>query len=222
MTNILLEGYDIDAPWLVDALKSHLKPVQKVAVIALAFRDSQVKGQEDWDALFSKERGWRYSGIVGSFAAYGIPEDQIKFVNYFTDTPETAAQKIRDADVLYFLGGLPDRMLQRIREMRIYDAIMQHGGIYMGYSAGALIQLRDYHLSPDDDYPEFGYYSGLPLLDGFDLEVHYEGTPEQNASIRRVLREKRKLVYATQSLSGAILVHDGSIDPIGKVLKFEP
>lgn len=33
-----------------------------------------------------------------------------------------------------------------------------------------------YHFSPDDDYPEFKYYEGLPYLNDFYLEVHYEGT----------------------------------------------
>ena len=49
-----------------------------------------------------------------------------------------------------------------------------------------------YHLSPDDDYPEFKYYEGLPYLNDFYLEVHYEGTSEQDESIQRVLAERGK------------------------------
>ena len=62
----------------------------------------------------------------------------------------------------------------------------------MGYSAGALVQLAEYHLSPDTDYPRFTYQKGIPYLHGFYLEVHYEGTEEQNASIERVLAERGK------------------------------
>lgn len=221
MTNILLEGYDINAPWLLDSLRPHIKPFHSVAVIALAFRDSQVKSLDDWNALYEKSRGCYYSGIVGSLGDYGIPESQVKFVNYYTDTPETADQKIRNADILYFPGGLPDRMMQRIREMRIYDSILQHEGVILGYSAGAVIQLREYHLTPDKDYPAFGYYSGFPFLDDFYLEVHYEGTPEQNAFIKRILCEKHKPVYATHSMSGAIIVDNGTVKPIGKVSVFD-
>ena len=221
MTNILLEGYDINAPWLMGSLKPYIKPFHKVAVVALAFRDSRVKKPDDWNELYEKDKGCYYSGIVGSLADYGIPESRIEFINYFTDTPETADRKIRNADILYFPGGLPDRMMERIREMQIYDSILHHEGIFLGYSAGAVIQLREYHLSPDKDYPEFAYYGGFPLIDDFFLEVHYEGTPEQNSSIKRVLCEKHKPVYATHFMNGAIIVDNGTIKPIGKVSIFD-
>ena len=51
MTNILLEGYDINAPWLMDSLKPYIKPFHKVAIVALAFRDTRVKNLDDWNAL---------------------------------------------------------------------------------------------------------------------------------------------------------------------------
>lgn len=102
MTNILLEGYEINAPWLFDSLKDYIRPFQKVVIIALAFRDTRVKNLDDWNALYEKDHGCYYSGIVGSLADYGIPESQIEFINYFADTPETANQKIRNADILDF------------------------------------------------------------------------------------------------------------------------
>ena len=222
MTNILLEGYDINAPWLLETLKGYIMPSHKVAVIALAFRDSRVKNLDDWNSLYAKDSGCYYSGIVRSLSDYGISESQIEFINYYTDTPETANLKIQNSDILYFPGGLPDRMMQRIHEMQIYDSILHHNGIMLGYSAGAVIQLREYHLTPDKDYPTFTYYSGFPFIDNFYLEVHYEGTPEQNASIRRILREKRKPVIATHFMSGAIIVNNDNIDLIGNVSKFDP
>ncbi len=33
MVNILLEGYDIDAPWLYGALRPHIRPTDRVAVV---------------------------------------------------------------------------------------------------------------------------------------------------------------------------------------------
>ena len=165
--------------------------------------------------------GKYHDGIVGGFTAYGIPADKITFINYFTDTKETAAQKIKAADIIYFLGGLPDRMMDRIKEFDLYDVLMQHDGILMGYSAGAVIQLAEYHLSPDDDYPEFKYYEGLPYLSDFYMEVHYEGTTVQEESIQRVLAERGKTVYATAFRSGAILVDNGSIKLLGNVKVFD-
>lgn len=221
MVNILLEGFDIDAPWLYGELRKYIKPDHSVAVVAFSFRDNRIKSQSDWEASYGREDGKYYGGIVGGFAAYGIPEDKITFINYYADTRESAAQKIEGADIIYFLGGLPDRMLERIREFGLYDILMRHEGICMGYSAGAVIQLAEYHLSPSDDYPEFGYYEGIPYLDGFYMEVHYEGTAAQEASIRRVLAERGKTVYATVFKSGAILVDNGNIKLLGDVKIFQ-
>lgn len=219
--NILLEGYSIDAEYLYDSLRNYIKPNYKVAVIAFSFRDTNIQSAEDWDKYYGKENSFFYNGIVDSFKKYGISTEQISFINYFADSLETAVDKINNAEILYFLGGLPDRMMERIKEFGIYDSILKHGGIYMGYSAGAVIQLSEYHLSPDNDYNEFAYYEGFPFVNDFYLEVHYEGTDIQNTSIQRVLAEKKKPVYATSLMSGAIIVDNGNIKTIGKVKKFE-
>lgn len=218
MINILLEGYDIDAAWLYDELKKYIKPTHLVAVVAFSFRENRVKSITDWNSLYGEENGKLYAGITSGFNAYGVPESNITFVNYFADTKESAAKKIEKADIVYFPGGLPDRMMDRIREFDLYDSLMKHNGIVMGYSAGAVIQLSEYHLSPDEDYPKFQYYNGLPYLNDFYVEVHYKGTDVQNESIRRVMAERGKTVYATGFKAGAILVDNGTIKLIGNVI----
>lgn len=222
MINILLEGYNIDAVWLYDELRKYIKPIHLVAVVAFSFRDNRVQSVTDWNTLYGKENGKYYGGITGGFASYGIPEKNITFINYFSDTKESAAQKIEKADIIYFPGGLPDRMFERIKEFDLYAPLMRHEGIVMGYSAGAVIQLSEYHLSPDEDYPEFQYYKGLPYLNDFYLEVHYEGTDIQNASIQRVITERGKPVYATALGAGAIIVDNRDIKLIGNVQAYCP
>lgn len=220
MTNILLEGCDLNAPWLYDELKNYIKPDYTVAVVAFSFRDNTTKCLSDWNELYSKERGKYYDGIVGGLIAYGISESNITFVNYFSDTKEIAAQKIQNADVVYFPGGLPDRMMDRINEFHLYDILLNHKGVIMGYSAGAVIQLAEYHLSPDEDYKEFSFYKGIPYLNDFYLEVHYENTETQNAAIQKVIRERGKTVYAASLGKGTIIVHNGTIKLLGKVRPF--
>lgn len=220
MINILLEGYNITEPYLYDELKQIIKSEHRVAVIALSFRDTRVRSLSDWNLLYCKDSGRFYGGIVGGLAEYGISEDNISFINYFTDTKVSAKEKVKNADILYFLGGLPDRMAERIEELGLREALMKHEGIVMGYSAGAVIQLEEYHLSPDHDYPEFGYYPGLPYLKDFYLEVHYEGTEAQNNAIARVLSERKKTVYATSLMSGAIIIFNGKIKTLGDVKIF--
>lgn len=222
MVNILLEGFDVNAPWLMPELSRYLRPGARVAVVALSFRDSQARNEADWDRLYARDGGMYYRGMADALAAYGIREDDIAFVNYFADSAEAAAAKIASADILYFPGGLPDRMLARIDEMGLREVIMRHEGVVMGFSAGALIQMREYHLSPDKDYPLFGYYRGLGWLDGFFLEVHYENEPAQNEAIRRVTAERKQPVYATEFMKGALIFEDGNVRTVGDVKLFLP
>ena len=222
MVNILLDYSDINSPWLFDTLKNYIKPHHKVAIIAFSFRDERVKNLMDWNTLYGKNGSKYYGGLVDTLMAYGIDEDNIKFLNYFTDTEETAAETIKSADILYFLGGLPDKMYERLQEFDLLDVIMAHEGIVMGYSAGAVIQLAEYHLSPDEDYPTFGYYEGLPMLRDFYVEVHYENTDVQNAAIASVLKEKKKTVYAFSLGKGAMIVERGEIRLLGDVKTFKP
>lgn len=219
MVNILLEGFDIDAPWLYDELKRYIRPEHRVAIVAFSFRDDRIASLADWNAVYGKT-GKYYGGLIGGFAAYGIPEENITIINYFADSHASAAKTIETADIVYFLGGLPDRMMERIREFDLYDVLMRHDGVIMGYSAGAVLQLAEYHLSPDDDYPAFSYYEGLPYLHDFYLEVHYQGTEVQNTSIHRVMAERKKTVYATAFRAGGILVDSGHVKLLGQVHTF--
>lgn len=52
MISILLEGFDIDAPWLYDELKNYIKPSHSVAVVEFSFRDNRVKSMPDWYVLY--------------------------------------------------------------------------------------------------------------------------------------------------------------------------
>lgn len=219
MVNILLEGYDIGASYLYDGLKKYLRCGMTVAVVTFAFRDDRIRSAADWNGLYGREDGKYYRGIVDGFASYGIIEEDVTFLNYFTDSKEDARDKVEKADIVYFLGGLPDRMTERIAEFGLGEAICCKE-IVMGYSAGALIQLAEYHLSPDEDYSEFSYYKGLPLLNDFYLEVHYVGSEVQKESICRVLSERKKKVYATEYGRGAVVVCDGRITLLGDVKEF--
>ena len=210
MVNILLEEFDIDAPWLYGTLQSYIKPHHSVAVVAFSFRED-VKSLPGWNALYGKKRGRYYGGIVRGLTAYGIAEKNIRFINYFTDTSVSAVQKIETADIVYFPGGAPELMMQRIRAFGLQEVLQRHKGIVLGYSAGALIQLAEYHLSPDENYPVFQYHEGLAYLHDFYLEVHYEGAPAQDAAISRVLAERKKDVYALASRAGAMVADGGDL-----------
>lgn len=215
MVNVLFDCPNLDD--FYEDLKDYFSPKQKVAVVAFSFYDDYVKDAPSWEKVYGRGVGCCYFETVEPLGAFGIPEKNITFINYFTDTKETAAKKVKEADVIYFTGGLPDRMMDRIREFDLCDLLLTHKGVIVGYSAGAVIQLGQYHLSPDDDYPAFNYYEGLPYLDGFSLEVHYEHKPWQDESVRRVVSEKQIPVYVLHTAKGGIVVENGRVKTVGKV-----
>lgn len=213
MVNILFDCPNTQD--FVPELARYFKKGDMVAVVAFSFYDDYVYDAESWERVFG-EGGNCYVETVDGLAPFGIAPENISFINYFTDTKESARRKVEEADVVYFTGGLPDRMMDRIREFELEDALLSHTGVVMGYSAGAVIQLKEYHLYPDGDYSDYGYYEGLGYLDGFYVEVHYEYKPEQDESIRRVTRERGKTTYVTHTREGGIVVENGEVRIIGK------
>lgn len=221
MVNVFVESYDLTLDYLRPALSEFIGPESRVAVVPLSFRDSQASSASDWDALYGRESGRYYAGIAAPLMAYGVAEENIRLINYFSDSHEAAQEIVRNADVVYLTGGMMDQYLERIDEFGLQDVLQAHKGVIIGYSAGALIQLAEFHVSPDNDYPEFGYYEGLSLLKDFYLEVHYQGNPVQQACIRRVLQERGKPVCAMVEEKGAILIADSGVQLLGDVRWYE-
>ena len=86
----------------------------------------------------------------------------------------------------------------------------------MGASAGAMLQLDVYHITPDEDYSHYEVCRGLSLVKGFDLEVHYLATDLQNECTERAARELNKPVYQIWHEGG--LIADGNkITVMGRV-----
>ena len=217
MVNVLLNYYNFDEQWAYEGLKELLTN-KRVAIIPLSFRDSQAWDDKSWQALFGKN-GEKYQTIVNPFFAYGIDESDIAWINYFVDTTQTALEKIKNADVLFFTGGLPEKTTQRLKEMGLTDAVTNFDGVVMGASAGAMFQLDSYHITPDDDYPTFFFDQGIGLISGFDLEVHFENTQIQQECTQKAKQKHGLPVYAMWH-QGGLVVKGNQITTLGKVDKY--
>lgn len=219
MVNILFDCPNLDD--FKEELREYFSKDSRVAVVAFSFYDDYVYDAASWEKVYGRGLGNCYFETVDALSAFGVSKENITFINYFTDTHESARDKIKNANVVYFTGGLPDRMMDRIKEFNLLDTLREFDGIAVGYSAGAVIQLAEYHLYPDGDYKDFEYYEGLDYLNSLYLEVHYEFKPEQNESIRRVLAERNLPVYVTHTRRGGVVVDNGRIKIIGKVDVYE-
>ena len=212
--NILLDGLDFDKGWAYESLKNIIKPEYKVTIIPFSFHEKWIKNSEEWERSYNKLNGEYYADIISPFLTYGINENEITWINYFTDNNDSAKAKIKVSDIIFFTGGLPDKIMSRLAEFDLINTIEQHEGIIMGWSAGAMIQCMDYYISPDKDYPEFIYLKGLNCIKDFAVEVHYQNTEVQNSSIEKYIGETEKKVYTTEQHS-AIIVDGGKITLLG-------
>ncbi|ERJ11926.1 Type 1 glutamine amidotransferase-like domain-containing protein, partial [Haloplasma contractile] len=174
----------------------------------------------DWNLAYGREDGNYYSEIVEPFMTFGVKEENISWLNYYLDSKKTMTKKIASSDSIFFTGGLPEQAIIRIKELGLESTIYYSDKLIIGASAGALMQLPNYFISPDDDYEHFGYYEGLNLINlNFNIEVHYEGLDVQNHAIKQCIRDKKTTVYAIRD-NGAMIIDEGNINLIGEVITF--
>lgn len=209
--NILLSSYDFHEPWAQDIMKPILKPSMKVVVIPFSFDKKEVQSKEQFDQHYGPQ-GKHIPYIYRPFDYYGLKD--ITILDYYRDSYEYMQQCVKKADILFMTGGLPDQYLGRLNECGLSDLIRKGNYIVIGASAGAMVQLTHYHVTPDDDYPEYIYLKGLGLVDGFEVEVHYCHSDIQNWGIQRVIEEKGLPTY-TIANDGGLLVSEGKIISFG-------
>ena len=117
--NILFDCPNIDD--FKEELCEYFSEESRVAVVAFSFYDDFVFDKESWERVYGRGIGNCYFETVDPLSVFGGKEENISFINYFTDTKETAKEKIKNANVIYFTGGLPDRMMDRIEEFELTD-----------------------------------------------------------------------------------------------------
>jgi len=209
MINILLSRGIIHHPHIIPHLSQYIKKTDKVAILAFSFFPLWVPSKQAYDEIYEKG-GDYYQKMVDSFIPYGVPETNITWIHYFKDNKNSAIKKIKEADIIYFPGGAPDLMMKRIEEFEIKEVLEAHQKVFIGSSAGAMIQFKNYHISKDSDYKKFTYQDGLDLLTGFSIEVHYRRKISQKSALRKVNRAYHHDIYSIPDDS-AIVVDHGTI-----------
>jgi peptidase E len=220
MVNILLSDYNFHEAWAKDTIKKYINHSDKVVVIPFAFSEKWISNDAEWQNAYNRNYGKYYREVVEPFLEYGIDEENIIWLNYFEDTDVEMKRIIENSNIIFLTGGLPDRAVERVIERRLLKYI-ENCKIVMGASAGALMQLNKYFISPDEDYSEFIHCQGLGLINkDFYIEVHYEDTDTQNNCIERVLKEKTDMIYAIRD-KGGIIVDSDNLLLLGDVVTFK-
>lgn len=217
MTNILLSRAILNQPHIYEKAKEFIKNTDKVAVLAFSFFPKDYPSQESYDLDFEKG-GEYYEKIVNSFIPYGIPEKHITWVHYFKDDHDSAVKKLKSANIIYFPGGAPDLMMKRINEFDLIEVLEAHHQVFIGSSAGAMIQVKNYHIAKDFDYDRFSYEEGLNLISDLSIEVHYRRKKVQRRAIKKVWRAYRHDVYGIPD-DGMIIINNHEVTLVHSALK---
>ena len=209
--NILLSSYDFHEEWAKDIMAPLLYDHMKVVVIPFSFDEKEVYDTQTYDQHYGSA-GKHVPYILRPFHAYGI--EDIEFIDYFRDSHQSAQEKVKEADVIFLTGGLPDQYYKRLDEFGLIPFIQKSQAIIIGASAGAMVQFDKYHITPDDDYLEYQYQKGIGLVSGFEIEVHYCHSPIQDEGIQRVMKERGLPTY-TIANDGGIFYHHQRVIPFG-------
>ena len=218
MTNILLNYYNFDGDWTEGKLEKYFRN-KHVLVLPLAYRESQAWDLDSWLSVYGKG-GEKYDSILRPFLSYGIAEKDVEWLNFYQKGCDFR-KMIRQSDVLFFTGGMPEKAIARLETLGLVDEVKNFRGVVAGASAGAMLQLEKYHITPDEDYESYGIFSGLGLVGGFDLEVHFLNTELQQQCTRRALKDLGCPVYSMWH-EGGLLVENGEVTVLGNVWKNIP
>ncbi|QOS91020.1 MULTISPECIES: Type 1 glutamine amidotransferase-like domain-containing protein [Bacillales] len=137
-------------------LSKMIKPEAKLLIIPFATDNSRY---ESWMASIKQ--------------AFSIMDNvSIELLNEDLSDTEMKSSII-EHDILYFIGGKPERLIHVIEEKGLAPIIKDFQGLIIGYSAESLAFCKDCIITKDKDYPETIVIKGLGLV-GFSVEVHYE------------------------------------------------
>lgn len=213
MANILLNKTDFHESWAGSALQYLLPETSRVLIIPLSSNSGWGSDARVWEESFRKGRRL-YEALVRPFRAYGITDEQIRWINYYEDDEMTAESKIRSSDVIYLVGSNPAWMMQRLEDLDMVEKIRGFRGVVMGAGAGALIQMREFPVQTDYDQ----YMSeGLGLVSGIDLYAGYQQTMDHLERLIRMLEDGSAPVVVMSGASGALI--DGKyFDLLGEAM----
>ncbi|MBC5636775.1 Type 1 glutamine amidotransferase-like domain-containing protein [Ornithinibacillus sp. BX22] len=183
---------------VIKFLSHHVKKDSKLLIIPFATEEKRLNS-------------W-YNSAKKTFESIGV--SHLDILNRGLTSQEMQS-KIKEHEVLYFTGGRPEKLMERLIDKELVSSIKGHSGLLVGVSAGALAFCKDCIITKDEDYPETLVIKGLDLVD-FSVEVHYRDRTDEELIH---LSEKRD-IYAMPNGSG--LFWDGEVmTPIKSIIHFQ-
>lgn len=203
MINILLSSMQ-SLVLLEDTRVRQSIPATDLLVLPLSSKAGLINNAHDWEYCYKNGSGVYYDEFIKVARNLNIPPEKVSVINWFEDSLEEMSLKILSCQNLFLPGGFPDLFIQRIENLGLFHVLQAFSGNVIGVSAGSMIQLEYFHITPNKDYAEFSIQKGIGWLKGFDIEVHYDDHPSVNAIIDKVQHLTNVRVVRLNNCSGLV------------------
>lgn len=156
--------------------------------------------------------------FVDQLAQAGMPFERYSVINYKTGHFR-ALNLIRNADMLFLMGGNPIEQKRMCKKLGIWNALCRYEGVMVGMSAGAMIMSK-YIILPatSEEYPEFIIVDGMNR-DNISIFPHNntqdEDYPEQLYSDPE-LYHRDDLILAARLTEDFYLIQDFHGDEVAE------
>ena len=163
--------------------KEELERVITPETRVLCFSGSHVKWQNSNKKELS-QGGKYYEEQYAPFKNLGKEKDNFYFA-HLSDDKDTIKDKFKDADIIFLAGGHMWSLKVILKAFDLWNLIKIVDKHVIGVSAGALIQLDKYNITPyiDKDYNYYDICTGLGLLKDVRLIVHYRHDYDKHREI---------------------------------------
>ena len=189
MVNIVLSTYDFNNEVCYPHLKEFLHPNMQVCIMPFSHDDILYEDYEKFDYVYDyDDPNSDFQAIARAFRDYGI--EKIRIVHP-KDNLDMIFDKIIKSDILFFTGGDPVKAMERMQG--IIPMLELFGGIVMGASAGAMVQVEEFVID-GEGYPH-SYHKGLGFIPNTDIIVHYKKDDEHLMKMMRRSLEERPMTW---------------------------
>lgn len=186
-------------------------------VVPVCTMPKYISSNTEWENYFGNG-GKLNLKIKAALQKAGASPEHVFFYNYLSGSEV----KLSDYSCIVFPGGDAELGIKRLVTSNLIRQLATYSGTVIAYSAGALLLLDNYFLSPNYYYKTFSIQQGLGILPAnIALEVHYDFTDKMRSYVERAVNTLHCPVIAIGD-SGAIKLNSfqGSIEPIGNVALF--
>lgn len=147
----------------------------------------------DWQINNPKELlqgGNYYNERYEPFKDFGVTEDHF-YIVHPKDDKETIKNRFTYCDIIFLAGGHMCVLEQLLNNFGLWKLIKMCDKHIIGVSAGALIQLDKYDITPyiDKDYDYYEVCEGLGLVKNLRLIVHYKDDYDKHHEIIQYLTD---------------------------------